>query len=53
MKKTLAGFALALLVLAGATAFAADPAAGGIKGVDEAWTKAMLANDPAAAANLY
>lgn len=54
MKKTLAGFVLASLVLTAGAALAADPAAPtGARAVDAAWTKAMLANDAAAAAACY
>jgi uncharacterized protein (TIGR02246 family) len=54
MKKTLAVSVLVFVTLAAGVAMAADPAAPtGMKGLDDAWTKAMLAGDAAAAAALY
>jgi uncharacterized protein (TIGR02246 family) len=53
MKKTLAVLAFACVAFA-APLFAADPApAHGLMTIDSAWTKAMIANDPAACAALY
>ncbi len=54
MKKALAVCVLACLALAAGPLAAADkPAPTGLQIVDAAWTKAMLANDGAAAAALY
>lgn len=50
MKKTLAVCVLAFATLTAGAAAAADD---GLKTVDSAWSKAMLANDAAAAAALY
>lgn len=54
MKKAIAGFAFASVVLASGAALAADAAPKhGLQTVDSAWVKAMLANDAAACAALY
>jgi len=54
MKKTLVACLLACLVLSAGAALAADPAPRhGLMTLDDAWVKAMLANDAAACAALY
>jgi uncharacterized protein (TIGR02246 family) len=54
MKKILVACVLSCLALAAGSALAADaPKAHGVKSLDEAWTKAVLAGDAAALAALY
>lgn len=54
MRRTLVACVLALATVSAGSAFAADaPKAGGVKGLDEAWTTAVLAGDAAALAALY
>jgi uncharacterized protein (TIGR02246 family) len=54
MKKTIAGCVLVCLTLTAGAALAADAAPKhGLMAVDDAWVKAMLANDAAACAALY
>jgi uncharacterized protein (TIGR02246 family) len=53
MKRAVFAVLLACALVAPAPLLAAGAAGDGLHSVDEAWTKAMLANDPAACAALY
>lgn len=53
MKRSVSVFLLACALVASSPLRAAGPAGDGLHSVDQAWTKAMLASDPAACAALY
>lgn len=53
MKKHLVAVLLACAAVATAPTLLAESAKDGLRAVDSAWVKAMLANDPAACAALY